>query len=41
VEQVGDLIRVMSVSDADQDDHVPKGSEAEPLAVRAYALQVP
>src|SRR2546430_6184869 len=27
-----DFIRVMSVSEAYQDDHVPKGSEAEPLA---------
>lgn len=31
----------MSVSEAYQDDHVPKGSEAEPLAELAYGLQVP
>ena len=37
----GDFIRVMSVSEAYQDDHVPKGSEAEPLAELAYGLQVP
>ncbi|WP_213061912.1 hypothetical protein, partial [Escherichia coli] len=36
-----DFIRVMSVSEAYQDDHVPKGSEAEPLAELAYGLQVP
>ena len=37
----GDFIKVMSVSKAYQDDHVPKGSEAEPLAELAYGLQVP
>ena len=37
----GDFIKVMSVSEAYQDDHVPKGSEAEPLAELAYGLQVP
>ncbi|HGT5446208.1 TPA: hypothetical protein ACM37O_004232, partial [Escherichia coli] len=37
----GDYITVMSVSEAYQDDHVPKGSEAEPLAELAYGLQVP
>lgn len=28
----GDFIRVMSVSEAYKDDHVPKGSEAETMA---------
>ncbi|AKL10526.1 hypothetical protein AB182_03910 [Phytobacter ursingii] len=37
----GDFIRVVSVSEAYQDDNVPKGSEAEPLAELAYGLQVP
>lgn len=41
MEQVGDLIRVMSVSYAYQDDHVPKGNQAEPLADLAYGLHVP
>ena len=31
----------MSDSEVYQDDHVPKGSEAEPLAELAYGLQVP
>lgn len=33
-----DFIRVVSVSEAYQDDHVPKGREAEPLAELAYGL---
>lgn len=37
----GDFIRVISVSEAYQDDHVPKGSEAEPLAELACGVQVP
>ena len=37
----GDFVRDMSDSEIYQDEHVPKGSEAEPLAELAYGLQVP
>ena len=40
-EPLGDFIRVMSDSEVYQDDHVPKGSEAEPLAELACGVQVP
>ena len=35
------LYQEVSDSEVYQDDHVPKGSEAEPLAELAYGLQVP